>query len=269
MKPHWMILLLSFCFSALPVGAQRYQIYSVEGAVVIKSAAGATRTVLLDAELKADDRVSVPKGGCLSIYDSGKGTVASQGECKDVPVSRIVSNPRGTFVKRFVSMLKGTDASERAYVSRKGEDPLPEFVHAMHHPGYAPAFRVAFELIDAETERTVSGTLRDGQQVYFRVTNHEDIPLCIGILWIDSAGNRADCLEQEDRYVLIPGGTTVDLADAVMEVAPPLGTDTICLFAAEDFFDLGGLSDMEARAGSRSASSTVKIGYFARRFQIK
>ena len=258
------LLLQAFCLEA-----QNYRIYSYRGAVEVRDKAGRSKALLLDAALEATDRVSVPSGGSLAIIDEVQGRVSLQGEGRNILVADIVADSGKHLLGRIVSMLKGTDVTERAYVSKKGEDPIPEFIYAISTPGYRPAYRLSFELVSNESGKVVEGPLREGQHVSFRVTNQEDFPLCIGILWIDSSGNQVDCLSDEQRYVILPGKATVWLSEDVMEVAPPFGTDSIYLLASTELFDLRGLIDNYGQSGSVSESTGIPIGFVKKRILIR
>lgn len=259
--------LLSVLFASaigLCAGAQPYQLYSYNGDVKLSRRSGQSIALVLDAGLEASDIVSVPAGGSISILDLRKKKVSSYGACPSISVKQIISNSRAGFGDRVFSMIKGVADEDRAYVSHKGDDPIPEFLFAMDQASYAPAYRLSLDIIDYDSGASVN-RVSTGQRIYFRVTNHEEMPLCIGILWKDSVGNRTDCLESEPRYVIIPAGSTVDLKNDVMEGAPPLGTDTVCLFASEEFFTLEALP----YADKPAASTGVKIGFTARNIVIR
>ena len=258
------LLLRAYCLEA-----QNYRVYSYRGAVEIKDKAGRGKALQLDATLDGTDRVNVPSGGSLAIIDEVQGRVSLQGEGRDILVADIVADPGKHLLGRIVSMLKGTDMTERAYVSKKGDDPIPEFIFAINTPTYKPALRLSFELVSYESGRMVEGPLREGQRISFRVTNHEDFPLCIGIMWIDSSGNQVDCLADEDRYVILPGKTTVWLSENVMEVAPPFGTDSIYLLASTELFDLKGLIVNYGQSASVSESTGIPIGFVRKRILIR
>ncbi|MBR4735577.1 MAG: hypothetical protein IK052_05740 [Bacteroidales bacterium] len=244
--------------------AQPYQLYSYNGDIQLRHRTGQSLAPVLDVGLEASDLVSVPAGGSVSILDQRKKKVSCYGACEDLSVKQIISNSRANFLGRISSMIKGVADEDRAYVSHKGDDPVPEFLFAMDQASYAPAYRLSLEVIDYDSGASVN-RVSTGQRIYFRVTNHEEMPLCIGILWKDSVGNRTDCLESEPRYVIIPAGSTVDLKNDVMEGAPPLGTDTVCLFASEEFFTLEALP----YADKPAASTGVKIGFTARNIVIR
>lgn len=259
--------LLSLLFASvigLSASAQPYQLYSYNGDIQLRHSSGQPVAPVLDAGLEASDLVSVPAGGSISILDQKKKNVSSYGVCQDLSVKQIISSSKAKFRDKVFSMIKGVADEDRAYVSHKGDDPIPEFLFAMDQASYAPAYRLSLEVIDYDSGASVN-MVSTGQRIYFRVTNHEEMPLCIGILWKDSVGNRADCLENEPRYVIVPAGSAVDLKNDIMEAAPPLGTDTIYLFASEEFFTLEALP----YADKPSASTGVKIGFTARNLVIR
>ncbi|MBP5230748.1 MAG: hypothetical protein ILO68_03375, partial [Clostridia bacterium] len=190
------------------------------------------------------------------------------GACTDKPVRELVKNRRYDFLGRLASMLVGPESSERAYVSYKGDDPVPEFVFASHEDAYQSAYDIELRVRDAETRNVVTSTLHEGQMVYFEVINREEFPLCIGILWRDSEGGMVDCLEGAEQFVLVPAESSLDLSDFMMEVAPPFGTDSIFLFAATDFFHLGSFSRIDE--WSRPDHSSGKpVGFMKKQFRIR
>lgn len=258
------LLLQAYCLVA-----QNYRVYSYRGDVEVKDQAGHSKALQLDAKLDATDRINVPPGGSLAIIDELQGRVSLQGEGRNILVADIVADSGKHLLSRIVSMLKGTDVTERAYVSKKGDDPIPEFIYAINTPGYKPAFRLSLELVSFESGRAVEGPLHEGQRISFKVTNQEDFSLCIGILWVDSSGNQVDCLADEERYVILPGNATVWLAENVMEVAPPFGTDSIYLLASNELFDLKGLIDNYGQRGNVSESTDIPIGFVRKRIIIR
>lgn len=262
------LFLLCLLLPAMMLEAQNYRIFSYKGAVRVTDAQGNPKAVKLDEPLLATDRVSVPADGVLCILDIRKERVSSQGQGSDIPVSTITADPKKHLLSRIKSMLKGTDVSERAYVSKKGEDPIPEFLYAMQAPSYSPAYRLSFELVHFDTGQPAGSRLKEGQLVYFRVTNHEDMPLCIGLLWKDSSGNLADCLADEERYVIVPGNSTIALPEDVLEVAPPFGTDSVYLFASTELFDLRGITESYRPGSSVSESRGMDIGFSVQRITI-
>lgn len=244
--------------------AQRYQLYSYKGNVQITRSAGQSCTPALDLALEPTDLLTVDNGGYVSILDNSAKKVSSIGECKQLSVNKIISMSKTGFKGRLLSMVKGTSEDSRAFVSHKGDDPVPEFLYAMDHPGYISSYRIGLEVVDYETDLPVKSAVL-GQRVYFRITNDEPVALCIGIIWKDSAGNTTDCLEDEGRYVIIPANSTVNLKSNVMEVAPPKGSDKIHLFASEEFFKLSAMSG----TAKPSTSTSIKIGYATKALHIK
>ena len=260
------IFILSFLivWLKLPVHAQEFQLYSFSGTVQLKTVAGDAIPLVLDTPLDPNVIVNVAKGGSICILDRGRKTVCSKGECHNIPVSQIVSESKTSFWGKLESMIKGVSPSDQAYVSHKGDNPRPEFAFALHQDQYTPAYQVSLEIVDHHTGIATDGPIRDGQTIHFRVRNAADIPLCIGILWKDSAGNLENCLESEDRFVLIPADSTVELDQIVLEVAPPFGRDVIYLFAAPDFFALHTLADEEIP----ETSTGIPIGFSSKQVLI-
>lgn len=260
--------ILAFALFPWLLPAQDYTLFSYEGQVHIQDAQGAERSKRLNMPLHPDDRITVGPKSTVSIYDPRKEVVSVIGENKEENVLNLVGKPRWHLLGRIYHMYKGSDGSERAYASYKGDSPLPEFVYAARQDAYHGTYRVSLEVIDHSTGTVLAGSLDDGQQVHFRVENFEEFPLCIGIVWIDSAGNTLDCLAETGRYVLVPALGTVELEEAIIEVAPPYGTDRILLFASTELFDLGTFSDLYDQPASKP-STEVPIGFDIKRFAIR
>ena len=266
MRRLYCILLLGFM--AVCAQAQPFSLYSYSRDVHILDNTGKERVLRIGMDLSRDDRVTVLPSSSLSIHNGKDDRVLVLGACTDKPVELIARNRRYGFMGRLASMLVGPESSERAYVSYKGDDPVPEFVFASHEDAYRSAYDIELRVRDAETRQEVTSTLHEGQMVYFEVINREEFPLCIGILWRDSEGGVVDCLGGTEQFVLIPADSSLDLSDFMMEVAPPLGMDNIFLFAATDFFHLGSFSRID-ESSRPDHSSGKPVGFMKKQFRIR
>lgn len=266
-------MIRAFCTSlflclALWAQAQPFSLYSYTREVQIVDREGRERMLRVGMDISRNDRVTVKSQSSLCIHDDKDKSVLVVGECSDKTVAELVKSRKNNFLGRMVSMLTGADASDRAYVSYKGENPIPEFVFASHQDAYQSRYDIELRVLDADTGQETASSLHDGQQVYFEVVNREPFPLCIGILWRDSRGGLVDCLADAGRYTLVPADSSLDLSDYMMEVTPPLGQDTIFLFAAKDFFELNSFSRIDAESRPEQ-SSGLSIGFVKKQFRIR
>ena len=257
-------------FLALAFGAQAqpFSLYSYSRDVRITDRSGKERVLRLGMDIARDDRVTVQPQASLSIHNGKDNSVLVLGACTDQTVTQLVQNQKNDFWGRMRSMFTGADASERAYVSYKGEDPVPEFVYASHQDAYQSAYDIDLRVLDAATGKEAGSSLHDGQLVYFEVVNREAFPLCIGIVWRDSEGGLVDCLADAAQFVLVPAESTLDLSDYMMEVGPPFGRDSIFLFAATDFFDLGSFARVDAESRPER-SSGEPVGFVKKQYRIR
>lgn len=257
-----------FLCLALWAQAQPFSLYSYSQGVQIVDKEGKERTLRVGMDISRNDRVTVPRQSSLCIHDGKDNSVLVVGACPGRTVAELVKSRKNGFLGRMVSMLTGADASDRAYVSYKGENPVPEFVFASHQDAYRSSYDIELRVLDAGTGEEAVSSLHDGQQVYFEVVNREPFPLCIGILWRDSQGGLVDCLADAGRYVLVPAEGSLDLSDYMMEVTPPLGRDAIFLFAATDFFDLGSFARVDAESRPEQ-SSGEPVGFVKKQYSIQ
>lgn len=248
--------------------AQEYRVYTYAGQVSIRDKDGNDRSLTLDMPVSSNDFVTVSPRSSLSLFDTRKSSVFVVGECAGESVGKLVHGAKGNWRMRMRSMIKGADGSEKAYVSYKGDDPVPECVFAARQQSYTSQFQVGLELIDHLTGRPIGDRISDGQQVHFRITNQADVPLCIGIVWLDSVGNITDCMAGRRRYTVIPAESAVELDDVVMEAAPPFGTDRIFLFASTEFFDLSEFGDLYYAPGNDAPTGTA-IGFSVKHVRIQ
>ena len=250
--------------------SQPLSLFSYEGEVRLKDPSGVERAKELNMPINLNDMVTISPGASLSIYDQGKPTVLVFGECSERPVNTLLQNRKSHFWGRVRNILDGSNASNRAYVSYKGDNPLPEFLYAAHADAYVSAYRIDLQVIDDSTGQEVRQTMTEGQPVHFRVVNHEDFPLCIGIVWQNAAGDVDICLdvEKEVRYCLVPAEGTLDLTRYPMVVEPPLGRDRIFLFASQEFFDLREFPERNAayRPGEHPG---IPIGFVRKEFRTR
>lgn len=264
-------LVLTFLLTLLELTllyAQEYRVYTYSGQVSIRDRAGNDLSLTLDMPVSSNDFVTVAPRSSLALFDVRKSSVFVVGECSGERVGKLVSGAKDNWRMRMRSMIKGTDGSEKAYVSYKGDDPVPECVFAARQQSYSSRFQVGFELIDHLTGNPVGDILSDGQQVHFRITNQAVVPLCVGIVWLDSVGNITDCMAERSRYTIIPAESTVELKDVVIEAAPPFGTDRILLFASPEFFDLSEFEDLYYAPGNDASTGTA-VGFSVKHVQIQ
>ena len=251
------LLLILIFLLPQSLSAQWYQVYNREGDVRVEDN-GRMRPVELDEYLGAGWIVSIAPHSYLSLLDRDNNSVSVHGETLRSSIGELQSRPRPGFFSRLLSVFKGSSESDLAYVTYKDSAPDESaFIHAMLTHDFKGQYDISFETLKngiPTTEFSIGDTLS------FRVDNKEPFPLCIGLLWVDSEGNRLDCLGARDRLVFIPAGSSIDLSMTAIWVAPPAGVDNIYLFASKNSFRLTGLADND-RIWTDDVAGDVPIGF--------
>lgn len=238
MKRYLLALIVSF-FS-LTLWGQWYQVYNFEGTVLVKENEQ-FRPVELDEYIGHNWVVSINHKSYLSLLAPDGDAVYTYGETPQSSIAELTNRPKPSFAARIMSVIKGVSQSDRAYVTYKDADINDRyFMHALLTPGYKGQYDISFETLK---DGKPSAFFNIGDSIGLRIKNKEEFPLYIGILWVDSQGNKLDCLMHNDRLVIIPSDSTVDLLLSHITIAYPTGVDTLYLFASKDSFSLNNIAD--------------------------